>query len=456
MEKLKILNSIVPEYAEKFMKGQYGLEEMPLLHARYAYFQTQSLPDLQRTYVIACQHLLQPQVEMFRSFIKLGLPSSHIWVLPKVYSANLTIADEIVQLGCFLETDALNFSPEQGFDEFHRNQCEALVQKTLTKIPDGSKVIVLDDGGMLLTMFARSFKSIQAKRIELYGVEQTASGKNILLGNKLPFLVTSVASSVEKIQIETGYIIRHSVSRVLDYFTQEGIGNHAKILVLGKGPIGKTLIDSLRDHGFSCDGYDVLEKTTRPDLSEFDVIIGATGKQSVSINDLNALKNSCHLISISSSDREFPSVYLRTHSVKGKKVHDTFISSIKDIHLANGGFPITFKAERIECYPLEIDVTMMKLFEGVAEHVTCTTEFNSSIQCLKFEKLTPLASANLYGLSAIVSGIYVLNVIFSCIIPGSAMAWFVGSLLLVWCLGPSSYFLGLYYNFTKLLPRIAS
>lgn len=452
MEKLKILDLIVPGYTEKFVKGQYGLEEMPLLNALCTRFQNQPLPDLQRTYVVACQHLLQPQIEMFRCFTKLGLPASHVWVLPKVYSANQSVADEIIHMGCFLETNAFAFPLGQNFDVFHALQCEKMVDKSLREIPAGSKVLILDDGGMLISSFAKN-RATQT-HFELYGVEQTASGKNILVGSKLPFLVTSVASSVEKIEIETDYIIRHAVKRVFEYFTEENIEKNVKILVLGKGPIGKTLVASLLAHGFLCTGYDISDKGRKPTLSEFDVVIGATGKMSVSVKDLKNLKQGCHLISVSSSDREFPSAYLRTHAIAGSAVHDTFVSST-GIRLANGGFPITFKAEQIECYPLEMDVTMMKLTEGILNHIVCETRFDESIQEIKFQKLSPWMTVNGYAFIVMIGILWVIQTVFTIIIPGQLWAHTLLASMLIWGAIPSFCFLKHYYNLSKLLPKTA-
>jgi len=453
MDKLKILNSIVPGYAENFAKGQYGFEEMPLLNALCSNFQKLPLPDLQKTLVIACQHLLQPQVEMFQWLIKLGLPAGNIWILPKVYSANQLIAQELISMGCFVVMDALKFRTDQDFDTFHKFQCDEITKKAFQEIPSESKVIILDDGGMLLSSFAKQYDP--KSPFKIYGVEQTASGKNIVLNNSLPFIVTSVASSVEKIEIETGYIIRHAVKRVFEYFDNEKISKDAKVLVLGKGPIGNTLINSLIGHGFSCIGYDVKEKHNKPVLAEFDVIIGATGKTSVSIEDLPKLKYGCHLISVSSSDREFPSVFLRTHSIMGSHVHDTFISSVNNIHLVNGGFPITFKAERIECYPLEMDVTMMKLTEGVLNHIMCKTDFEDSIQDIKLQKLTPWVGRNaLFWIIIIfVVGLLQLVLGIQLVIPNSTEAHVVGILFLIWGCGPSFFYFKYWCSLIKLLPE---
>lgn len=383
MEKLHILDKIVPDYTNKFLRGEFKLEEMPLLAALGKKVQeviTSHTTD--QVYIIACQHLLEPQVTMFRLFIELGIDPTHISILPKIYSVNKTIASELIELGCHVFESALLFHSSQRFDEFHQTQCETVVDYALTTIPKIAKVIILDDGGGLIRAFAQHKNIAKYFQGGIYAVEQTASGKNILLGIDLPFIVTNVAGSIEKIQIETSYIIRHTAKRILEYFVLHAINSSVKILVLGKGPIGKTMVEALITAGYYCESYDILDTKPRPLLTDYDVIVGATGANSIALEDLKNLKPGCHLISISSSDREFPSQYLRSHAISGKGVHDTYVCEMNNIHLANGGFPISFKGERIECYPLEIDVTMMKLAEGVLSHAIGKTNISVSLNSI--------------------------------------------------------------------------
>ncbi len=388
MEKLKILNRILPDYTERFLQGEFKLEEMPLLEAIGKRFKDKlAAHDLSSHYIIACQHLLYPQYLMFKQFIELGMPAANILILPKIYSANKEMTEELIKLGCTVFLQALDFHPLQNFDEFHREQCKAVVAYAHTHVLDSAKVILLDDGGMLISAFIDDLAVNGQFKDRIAGVEQTASGKRILMAKELPMVVTSVASSVEKIEIETDYIIRHAVKRMVEYFNEHTVPLSAKILVLGLGPIGTTTLDWLTKRGYDCIGYDIAEKGNVPALGDYDVVIGATGSNSIAIGQLPLLKEKCHLISISSSDREFPSVHIRNNALSGSKVHDTYVYSKKQIHLANGGFPITFKGERYECYPLEIDVTMMKLAEAIYLHAVGKPDIAASVNDLYGMKL---------------------------------------------------------------------
>ena len=279
MEKTEILNRIIPDYSEKFKAGQFDLGEMPLLNALGNSIMLKKV-DCQNLCIVACQHLLTPQLEMFRWFIGLGVKAENILILPKAYSANKEVVDDLKKLGCSVFEKALNFDGRESFDSFHEKQCSLIRKIASKKFAYSCRLVVIDDGGALLKEFSKEkgFSNI-------YGVEQTSSGKNKLLSKELSFAVNSVASSIEKLSIETDYIIRHSLFRIKSYFSKHSIDNSKRVLVLGKGPIGVTMMSALIADGFDCFGYDILDGE-RISIADFDVIIGATGFQSVSYSDL--------------------------------------------------------------------------------------------------------------------------------------------------------------------------
>jgi hypothetical protein len=423
MEKTRILDHIIPDYTEKFLSGQFGPEEMPLLEAIGNTFKSSVDPsELKNVRLVACQHMLAPQLEMFRLFIELGIPANQITILPKIYSANSGIITELEQLGCTLIQSALQFHPKESFDAFHKDQCAQLAAFVITSVSPSTKLIILDDGGMLISAFAEELKRSKRK-LNIRAVEQTASGKNILLLKELPFMVTSVASSIEKIQIETGYIIRHSMVRILEYFIENEISRAARILVLGKGPIGATIAEALQSENYNCSTYDILEGTFPFQMDTFDVIIGATGNNSVSTAMLPKLKSGVHLISIASSDREFPAVHIRNNSIRGEKVHDTFVYKTNCIHLANGGFPITFKGNQIECHPLEMDVTKMKLLEAVILQATGKAEISATVNELYTDKRVKSFMPLLYSWILMMIGLCIVAQL--TITPGKPPLWFI-------------------------------
>lgn len=383
MEKLSILERVVPGYTQRYLSGQYSLEEMPLLDAITTKYEEQLRNvDISNVCLIACQHMLEPQLRMFKKLIALGFRAQNIFILPKVYSANESVMRDLEKLGLTIFRDALNFPLDQSFDLFHQKQCQKVLAFTIQNLVGAKKLLLLDDGGILIKTFYSNKAFIKQFKNKTFATEQTASGKNILLKSELPFFVDSVASSIEKIQIETGYIVRLCSERVQEYFVSHAIPMTAKILIKGLGPIGQTLYEDLSSKGYDCVGYDKNQGKFKNSLDSFDVIIGATGASIVQQEHVLKLKRGCHLISVSSSDREFPSPYLRSHANIVLGIHETFWNKKHDVYLANGGFPITFKGNRIECQLLEMDVTKMKLLESILNNIVDTREVKSSVNVL--------------------------------------------------------------------------
>ena len=92
-------------------------------------------------------------------------------------------------------------------------------------------------------------------------------------------------------------------------------------------------------------------------LGQFDVIIGTTGSTVLTECDVNRLHPRVSLISLSSSDREFPATFFRK---KTSEIHD---NCWKDTRcLVNGGFPITFDGTAQAMPPNQIELTVAIMF----------------------------------------------------------------------------------------------
>jgi hypothetical protein len=202
----------------------------------------------------------------------------------------------------------------------------------------------------------------------LFAVEQTSSGFRKLENIDIPFPVINVARSDIKLIQESPVIARLCFERINEYFTKEKI-IHPFILVVGLGPIGEAVLEIFKQNNFIVDGFDIkhghrdllsLIHTKKP-----DVIIGATGSPILSVEDIEGgiFNKKLHLISVSSSDREFPVVHFR----KNTDIHTNV--QYKSITFVNNGFPITFKGNRLECTPVEMEKTMCLLGGSVVDTI---------------------------------------------------------------------------------------
>ena len=317
-------------------------------------FETYSaISDLSDTWLVSCQHLLEPQFEMFKRLINFGFKPANIILLGKAYSANMDVAVELRQLGIDVRT------PEflgKSFDIEHRENCLDLYKSFPTDI---TKVVILDDGGELIKIFSENNRHIS------FAVEQTSSGFRKLEGINFNFPVINVARSAVKLLQESPLVARLCFERMQKYFQDKEL-DKPKILVVGLGPIGEAVLEIFKQDGLIVDGFDI--KYGHSDLisriREFspDVVVGATGANIISKKDLETLvsEQTIHFISVSSSDREFEVAPFRSNN----NIHDDVY--YKNFVFINNGFPITFKGNRYELTPIEIEKTVCLLGGSVA------------------------------------------------------------------------------------------
>jgi hypothetical protein len=255
-------------------------------------------------------------------------------------------------------------NPNKSFDQQHEENCSNLIESAKDSIKEATKIIVLDDGGTLLSI-VKNFNIDKP----IVGTEQTSSGFRKLENSELNFPVYNVARSRIKLELETPYIVELGIARTKEKIQMHGI-SAPKILVVGLGPIGKEMVRALNSEGFSVVEYDKIhgEQNLMKLIQQgINVVIGTTGSQILSHDELLELNNLASekilMVSMSSSDREFELWKMRDLFREDRGIHDDVL--FENIVIANNGFPITFRGQRIESLPEEMDRTMGLLFAGV-------------------------------------------------------------------------------------------
>lgn len=345
-----------------------GSYDYPLLNKITTLFKDQSKEALDKVYICACQHILEPQGKMFELLLDFGIPKSNIYILGKIYSTSTEIFNELKIDGFNVEQP--QFDLKNSFDTQHVANCLNLYSSFIKSVPEGGRIIVIDDGADMLNIFNKNFNDIKNK-FQIIGIEQTSSGFRKLEKEQLNFPVINVARSPIKLDRESPLIARLGCDRINDTIKSYSIVE-PRILVIGLGPMGNNVQLILKEEGYFVIGHDTNLNTQDEVVSlvrenNINIIIGVTGTSLITEEQVKRLSEivseKLYLISMSSSDREFPSAFLRQESPQNALTHSD--AQWKNIFLINNGFPITFKGKRYESTPLEIERTIALLYGSV-------------------------------------------------------------------------------------------
>lgn len=358
----------------------------PLLNKITYLFKGQSKEALKKIYICGCQHILEPQGKMFELLSDFGIPKNNIYILGKIYSTSMEIFNELKIDGFNVEQPL--FDLKNSFDAQHLANCLNLYSLFIDNVPEGSQIIIVDDGADMLNIFNKNFNDIKNK-FNLIGIEQTSSGFRKMEKRRLNFPIINVARSPIKLDKESPLIARLGCNRINDVIKSYSI-SEPRILVIGLGPMGNNVLLILKEEGYFVIGHDTSLNTQDEvvDLvkeNNINIIIGVTGTNIITeeqIKRLNKITSKkLYLISMSSSDREFSSVFLRQESHQNVPTHSDV--EWKNIVLVNNGFPITFKGKRYESTPIEIERTIALLYGSVLYASLNTISTNGFVEVPK-------------------------------------------------------------------------
>jgi S-adenosylhomocysteine hydrolase len=336
---------------------------MPLLDFLVGQFQTDFLD---KVCIIGGQHLLQTTHSMLKKLYKLKLNPENVFLIGKCYSTNSLVLSEMLADGIHIDQNSILFDSHEPFDLFYKNSIRNFYNRIKHSINkrNPKKIIVLDDGGELLSQFNPDDFTCK----QIIGIEQTSSGYNKLTKIDLKFPVINVARSWAKLKYESPIISEFSIKKLLKCVPE---ANFDKVLILGGGAIGSATREKLKNDS-TVDIFDTaIERSTinnlEQELPNYDLIVGCTGFVSLPNELHRLLKRGCVLASISSSDREFDAYYLRK---KIKKYTDCHLNlSFEGKTLLNSGFPINFDGKAHSVPPKYIQLTRALLVAAILQSV---------------------------------------------------------------------------------------
>ena len=347
--------------------------------------------------VVAAQHLLEETGSLLQAIIRIQLAEAsrqlatldpqthasqhkelaakienlpkHVFVIGKPYSSNVRVWQRLSNLG--VSIDRLFFDWNLGeFEEAYREACRALwskVEEHLAQNTDLTRILILDDGGMLLATIPSNLTDTHA----IVGVEQTSKGLNI--ATKCVFPVVGVACSAAKRRLEPS-IVAETVWQKLEMILPQACAART-MAICGLGNVGDRLAEFiierflLRDsdkiqagrrllifdkNKKLMDGFDVKGSVIRanslPEVFEqSEVIFGCTGTDLTKdiVNRLDAIADckTRYLVSCSSIDIEFAT--LLKQSERNPNLSPFDLAQYVNRHatpflIPQAGFPITF------------------------------------------------------------------------------------------------------------------
>jgi hypothetical protein len=323
---------------------------------------------------------------MIFALMKKGLKAENIFMISKSYSYNPTVHNNFLEKNIF--SYHYEYNSYKSFDKQFKSQIKRFIKKIKPRLKEN--VLLIDDGGELIRILNKP------RNNNFHAVEQTSSGFNKLKNVKINFPVVNVARSKTKLEIESPFIADLAYKKII-----EELGKIEKtpkeVLIIGNGPIGKEM-KILFDKKFKTLIYDIKENEEKVHeiIKEKEelLIIGCSGKISLPKKYHKFLKKSI-LVSVSSSDREFDSVYIRRKVEKNKNPHKNIIT--KEIILLNSGFPITFDGSIHGAPPKKIQLTqglmMAGTYQSIKEQKKEFLQLDSRIQEKIIEKFKKIISA---------------------------------------------------------------
>ncbi len=321
--------------------------------------------NLEKVLFIACQHIHASTFDMFEGYFKRGLKPENTFLIGKCYSTNEEIYNKFLEVGVNISPSSKAFDSHVSFDEQFSGYIQEFFKIVQTSVDfnDFEKILILDDGAQLL-LYANDF--IQETN-KVVGIEQTSSGYEKLKSCSLKFPVINVARSKAKLEVESPFIADLVAEKLQAYLGESNLQN-PKILIVGQGYIGMSVLNLLKDT-YEVNGCDFLSNKCdfggnyKDQLHQFDMIIGATGQTIIFEGDFGKLKNGVVLMSVSSSDREFSAVYFRRQVEQNADCHRDY--EVNGIRLLNAGFPINFTGEKYSLPKERAQFTRALLSAGV-------------------------------------------------------------------------------------------
>ncbi len=336
---------------------------LPLVDSLVSSYKGSSLANVR---IIGVQHILETTHAMFRSLYQLGLKPENVSIIGKCYSTCKEVYDEMVADGIDVSPGSFTYFSHIPFDEQFTAEIDNFLSSRTHDLNAYEQIIVLDDGGKCISALSRNPLSAPFT----VAIEQTTSGYDAIRSQSPQFPIINVARSPLKLTLESPMIAQAAAERLYLSLHNKNLSPD-KALIIGGGAIGQAMQKKL-SLDMQVTVYDLnnaLSDCISSELSHligsFPLIVGCTGKTSMSYPMHVLLSSNTTLVSASSSDREFDAVHLRKQLPSNTSCHEDI--TVNDLLLVNSGFPVNFDGGRENIDPELIQLTIALITAGILQ-----------------------------------------------------------------------------------------
>lgn len=281
----------------------------------------QGSTPLKQANVLWVSHLLADVVPMGYALKDAGAESSRTIVVGTPYGTNPSVKACLHDMGFSVR------QPKLDIDDYRRTVKQAIDDAIALHKKNGEPIVVLDDGGLVSHLLHEDPK-YAAVRSKFRIVEQTTGGVLLAEKHALESVVVNVARSDSK-ALEGEAIGEVVAAKTVQALARFGAGLKGKeLLLVGFGVIGPAIASEMLARGAKVTvierskeraeaarkaGFHVIlddptdAKATerrRAALAKADLVVGATGRRTISLDDMKLLKDGAAIASASSKRGE--------------------------------------------------------------------------------------------------------------------------------------------------------
>ena len=338
---------------------------------------------LARTNVLWVSHLLGNTFPLALALADAGAAGERVNVVGSPYGSNASVADAMRGEGFKVDV------PSLSVDAYRKAVEEALDRTVAAARKNKNTIVVVDDGGLVAELLHSDPKYADVLG-QVRIVEQTTRGIMSAEQSDLKVPVIAVARSRSK-EYEARFIGRVVTAKML--FALERLGKGLKgreVAVVGFGFVGQALAKAMQKAGARVTvverseeraaaarkaGFDVssIEVAAR----KVDVLVGSTGKTSISLETLKLLKDGAVVASASSKQIEIDMQGLAKKADERKRVEGqspalrlpdvNYQLDGKQLTVVGDGWPVNFDGDVAGLPADEIQITLTALFAGALQ-----------------------------------------------------------------------------------------